>query len=268
MEVDGEQAEAIADVLDRYGYQGFVSEQAGFYIDTWEDEIPRAERWIMRAYFPDDEAAEGVKRQIEGALGFLNMMYPMPAPQFRVIDEENWAEAWKANYHPLRVGRRIFIRPIWIEEAGRPGDVVIALDAGQAFGTGTHPSTQLVLEAAEDLLDSRSGLSVLDLGSGSGILAIAAAKLGAAHVMAVDTDSIAVRSSAENAVANGVQDRIAVRESSLEYLLTAGEGGAPLDFDLALVNILAKTIIKMSGEGLGRVVRPGGSASSGSSGTE
>jgi ribosomal protein L11 methyltransferase len=170
-----------------------------------------------------------------------------------VIDEEDWAEAWKANYHPLHLGRHIFIRPVWIEQPGEPGDIVIALDPGQAFGTGTHPSTQLVLEAAEDLLENWPGARVLDLGCGSGILSIAAVKMGAAKVLALDTDPIAVRATQENATANDVADQIAAQTGSLDNLIHAATR-----FDLALVNILAKVIIGMCSQGLGSVLRPGG----------
>jgi ribosomal protein L11 methyltransferase len=258
MEVDGEAAEAVAEVLQRYGHQGVAIEQAGFYIDTWEDEIPPAERLIVRAYFPDDERADASKKQIEEALWHLNKLYPMPQPKYSVIDEEDWAEAWKVNYHPLRIGRHIFIRPLWVEAQGEPDDVVISLDPGMAFGTGTHPSTQLVLEATEDLLENWKNVSVLDLGCGSGILAIGAAKMGAASVMAIDTDPIAVRATDENAQANGVDDKITVMTGSLETLLKAGEGDQPMQFDLGLVNILSKVIILMCAQGLGQLFRSGG----------
>ena len=253
MEVDGEAAEAVAEVLQRYGHQGVAIEQAGFYIETWEDEVPPADRLIVRAYLPEDERADAAKHQLEEALWHLGKLYPMPTPQYRVIDEEDWAEAWKVNYHPVHLGRHIFIRPVWIDVAGQPGDVVIALDPGMAFGTGTHPSTQLVLEVTEDLMEATPGAKVLDLGCGSGILSILAAKMGAANVLALDTDPIAVRSTDENAAANGVSDKITAQTGSLDSLLHAATR-----FDLALVNILAKVIIAMCGQGLGSVLRPGG----------
>lgn len=256
LEVDGEAAEAVAEVLNRYGHQGVAIEQVGFSIESWEDEVPRPERLAVRAYWPADERADESRRQLEQALHHLNHLYPMPDPHYQVIDEDDWAEAWKANYHPVRLGRRLLIRPLWIEDVPtRPNDVVIALDPGMAFGTGTHPSTQLVLEAAEDRLALMPGVEVLDLGSGSGILAIAAAKLGAAHILAVDTDPIAVRTTAENAEANGVAEFIESQPGSLEQLLEAGR-----TFDLALVNILAKVIIALCEAGLSKVVRPGGIA--------
>jgi len=253
LEADGESAEAIADVLQRYGYQGVAVEQDGFYIETWEDQVPPPERLLVRAYLPDDDRAEAVKKDLEEALYQLGRMYPMPAPKYQLVDEQDWAEAWKANYHPLHVGRHLYIRPLWINEPGDPGDVVISLDPGMAFGTGTHPSTQLVLEAAEDLLEAQPGATVIDLGCGSGILSIAAVKLGAKKAIACDIDPLAITATRANAESNGVLDQIEVREGGLADLL-----GAKVQAEIALVNILAKTIILLCGQGLAEIIAPGG----------
>ena len=258
MEVDGEAAEAVAEVLNRFGHQGVSIEQAGFYIETWEDEIPKPDRLVVRAYFADDDRAEDEKRQITEALGHMNMMYPMPTPTFNIVNDEDWAEAWKANYKPIHLGRHILIRPLWITVPSDPDDVVIALDPGMAFGTGTHPSTQLVLEAAEDLVADKPGATILDLGCGSGILAIGAIKFGASHALAIDTDPMSIRVTNENAEANGTLDKMTVREGSLDSLLDPQTGEAYEAFDIALVNILAKVIIMMCDQGLGKIVKPGG----------
>jgi ribosomal protein L11 methyltransferase len=255
LETDGEAAEAVAEVLRRYGHQGVAIEQVGFYIETWEDEVPPPERLAVRAYLPDDERAESVKAQLEAALYQLHRLYEAvpTAPSYRVIDEQDWAEAWKVNYHPVRIGEHILVRPLWIEAESAPEDVVIALDPGMAFGTGTHPSTQLVLEATEALMPALQSARVLDLGCGSGILAIGAAKLGAGSVRALDTDPMAVRITLENAAANGVAHLISAAVGSLEQLLANGER-----FDLALVNILAKVIVAMCDQRLGDVIKPNG----------
>jgi ribosomal protein L11 methyltransferase len=119
MDVDGEAAEAVAEILQRYGHQGVAIEQGGFFIETWEDEVPPADKLIVRAYLPEDERADEQKRQLEEALWHLGQLYPMPTPQYRVVDEQDWAEAWKANYHPLRLGRHIYIRPLWVGRSAR-----------------------------------------------------------------------------------------------------------------------------------------------------
>lgn len=254
VEVDGEAAEAVADLFQRYGHQGVAIEQAGFPLEVWPDEIPPADRLIVRAYFPDDERAEDARQALREAIYYLGRLYPIPDPQFRTVREEDWESAWKAHYHPLRLGRLLYIRPAWSElPDARPDDIVLVMDPGMAFGTGTHPTTQLCLIALEDALADRPALDVLDLGSGSGILGIAALKLGARHVLALDTDPIAVSATLENAARNGVADRITAQVGSLETLQTTAR-----HFDLALVNILAKVIVALCDQGLGRVLRPGG----------
>lgn len=254
LEVDGEAAEAVADVLRRYGHQGVAIEQAGFPMEVWPDEIPPADRLIVRAYFPDDERAADAQQKLREALWHMHMLYPMPEPAFRVVRDEDWAEAWKQHYHPVRLGRRLYIRPEWAAIPDpRPDDIVLVLDPGMAFGTGTHPTTQLCLIATEDLLAERPAADVLDLGCGSGILGIAAIKLGARHVLALDIDDIAVTATRQNAAYNGVTDQITARQGSLETLR-----GSPQRFDLLLCNILAGAIIDLCDQGLGDVLRAGG----------
>jgi len=181
------------------------------------------------------------------------MMYPMPMPTYQLVDEQDWAEAWKVHYHPVRIGKRLLIRPQWVQMHIPEGVIDISLDPGMAFGTGTHPTTQLCLEALEDYV--KPGIGVLDLGTGSAILAIAAAKLGAAHVLALDIDPVAVSVAQKNVADSGTSQLITVQEGSLESVVTSARR-----FDLIVVNILARIIIQMCDQHLGEVVRPGGSA--------
>ena len=254
LRVDGENAEAIAEVLERYGHQGVSLEQDGIPPDTWdESDLPPAQMLTLRAYFPDDDRADAIKAQLESALGHMRLLYPMPAPEYRVLREDDWANAWKAHYQPVRIGERLLIRPRWIDVTPEEGDIDIALDPGMAFGTGTHPTTQLCLEALEGAV--QPGQFALDLGCGSGILSIAAAKLGARQVLALDIDPIAVTATRDNARFNRVSERITAQQGSLETVR-----GSARRFDLVIVNILARVILRLLNERLGEIVRPGGTA--------
>ncbi|MYE26974.1 MAG: 50S ribosomal protein L11 methyltransferase [Chloroflexi bacterium] len=252
LRADGESAEAIADVLARYGHQGVSIEQVGIPPDAWDEtEVPPPQQLMLRAYFPHDDQLETTKQELEAALGYMRLMYPMPSPNYRALDAEDWAEAWKAHYQPVRIGKRLLIRPQWIAIEPAADDIEVALDPGMAFGTGTHPTTQLCLEALERLLEPAQ--DVLDLGSGSGILAIAAAKLGARKALALDIEPIAVEATAANAKANGVSGKVIAEQGSLDIVL-----GSARRFDLAVVNILARIILQLAEQRLGEIVRPGG----------
>ncbi len=249
--VDGEGAEAAADVLRRYVSQGVAIEHPIPGGEAWPgDPIPQT-NLIVRAYIPDDGAAPETRRKIEEALYFLNRIYPrIPAPSFRVVQEEDWAEAWKAHYHPVRVGKRLLIKPAWAEADVEPEDIVIEMDPGMAFGTGAHPTTQLCLMACEWFVHQDTYM--LDLGAGSGILAIAAARLGAYRVVARDIDEIAVEKARENVARNGVADQVIVQHGSLEGLVTSARR-----FELGMANITAGVIMDMARNGLQHVIWPG-----------
>jgi ribosomal protein L11 methyltransferase len=254
LHLNGEAAEAVATELQRWCHQGVAIEQANIEDGKYDDgdEIP-VDALIVRGYFPNDSEAEEKRLQIERALIYMSMMLPMPKPEYKIVQDEDWADAWKKHYKPIRLGTRTLVRPLWVEVEPEPNDIVIALDPGMAFGTGTHPTTQLCLEALERMVTP--GLDVLDLGCGSGILSIAAAKLGAGKIIAVDIDQIAVDTTIENASQNGVAANIQTYRGSLETVITSARR-----FDLLVVNILAKIIIEMCDNKLGQTVRPGGRA--------
>jgi ribosomal protein L11 methyltransferase len=238
--VENEAAEVVAEVLSRYVYRG-VAIEAG--PEGWN-----AGPVVVKAYLPADDQLQATKRRIEEALWHLGQIRPIPAPTFCPVAEEDWAEAWKERLDVLRIGQHIVIRPSWREYAPEPKDVVIQLDPGMAFGTGLHPTTQMCLVALEEL--TRPEATVLDLGTGSGILAIAAARLGAGRVLAVDNDPVAVKTARGNVVTNGVQEAVSVVCGSL--------ADVPGRYHLVVVNILAKVIVEMMQEGLANRVRPGG----------
>lgn len=215
VEVDHEAVEAVSELLARYGYNGGVVVEPAW---TPGDEGPEftydpARPSILRTYLPLNATTEETRQRIEQALWHLGQVRPIGPLQARTIAEEDWANAWKQFYHVLRVGERTVVVPSWLEHEPRPGDVVLHLDPGMAFGTGLHPTTQLCLRLLERY--ARPGLRALDLGTGSGILAIAAAKLGASPVLALDNDPVAVQVAAENIARNGVSQMVRALEGSL-----------------------------------------------------
>jgi ribosomal protein L11 methyltransferase len=191
----------------------------------------------------DASAAEAAAAQAAEALGHLQAfgLRTIGDLRTRVVHEADWAEAWKAFFPVLRVGRRLVIRPTWRRHSREPADVVLALDPGMAFGTGLHPTTRLCLAALEALADAGrvKGARVLDVGCGSGILAIAAVKLGATAAHGVDTDPIAIESTAANARRNRIGRRVAARLGSLP-------SGEP-PFDVVLANLIAGVLVHLAG---------------------
>ncbi len=257
VQTDGEGAEAVAEMLRPFAYQeSVVLEQRGD--ETNLDPEALEPGVAVKIYVPEDDDTPELRRRIEEVLYHLGRLYPLPPPVFRELRDEDWANAWKEHYRPFRLGRRLRIRPTWLagepDDDARPDDVTLVLDPGMAFGTGLHPTTQSCLRALEDLV--QPGMTVLDAGTGSGILAIAAARLGATTIAAFDTDALAVRATQENAAQNGVAERIHVWRGELDS--TAAETGQAT-WDIVVANILAPVIIRLLGEsGLLGAVAPDG----------
>lgn len=235
LRVDKESAEAISGLFNQYGEGGAV-------VEAWPDD-PLV---TVKTFTPAQDAR---LKPLYEALWHLGQIRPLPKPQVREVKEEEWAEAWRAHYEPQHIGRRLVICPSWQRYLPSDGEVVIILDPGMAFGTGLHPTTRMCLEALEKYLSR--GAKVLDVGTGSGVLAIAAAKLGAGTVLALDTDPLAVKIAKENVLANGVREAVEVKEGSLDV----AKGSL---FDLIVVNILARTIADLIEKGLLDHLKPEG----------
>jgi ribosomal protein L11 methyltransferase len=248
--VSEEVSEAVADTMARYATGGVVLGHQSIAPDPDGEGTPCGPMEV-RAYLPYDDALEEKRDRLAEALWHLGRIASVPDPVFRSIAEEDWSLAWKKHYRPIRIGKRLHIIPSWYKTPVRRGDVALRLDPGMAFGTGTHPTTQLCLEAIEQQI--RKGDFVIDLGCGSGILAIAAKKLGAGRVWGVDTDRGAVEIARENARRNRVAKNIEFREGSLALLVEQHQQ-APL----VVVNILAVVLERMLEEGLGDIVLTGG----------
>ncbi len=242
---DGEGAEAVTEVLRPFAHDGsVVLEQLGDVSALDPDALETAV--TVKIYLPEDEDTPQKRQKIEEIIYQMGRLYPIPPPTFHKLEEQDWANAWKAHYHPFRIGNKIWIQPSWLDaefadestgaDGVHPDDVVLTLDPGMAFGTGLHPTTQMCLRALEEVV--QSGDKILDVGTGSGILAIAAVKLGAASVDAFDTDALAVKTAVSNATQNGVSEQIAAWQGKLSGVTQKG-------WDGVLVNILAPIIIAL-----------------------
>jgi ribosomal protein L11 methyltransferase len=240
-------------LLARYGFNEGVAIDEPYVQDGDGDNLVIAvdKPFTIRTYVADSDYDPAILDEIRTALWHLSRIKPVSELRVTSLAEEDWANAWKQHFKVHRIGDRVVIRPPWLEHKPEGDEVVVELDPGMAFGTGLHPSTRLTMLGVEETVSP--GDTVLDVGTGSGILAIAAVKLGAAHVDAVDVESVAVRATGENAERNGVADRIDVRHGSVGP-------GEPFDgrqYDVVLANIIARILIELV-DGIVGATRPGG----------
>ncbi|MFZ5646669.1 MAG: 50S ribosomal protein L11 methyltransferase [Bacillota bacterium] len=255
--VNHNDVDAVSGIFDLIGTGGVVIEDPALIYDivsrgdreTVAIDIPAnpAESPLVKGYLPADGNLGERLEELRDALGKINVEYPGRI-SINQMEDVNWLERWKEFYHPVRVGRRLLVRPAW-ENVADPGDLlVIDMDPGMAFGCGTHPTTTMCMRLLEDVVEG--GETVLDVGTGSGILAITAARLGAARVLAVDSDGVAVRSAAENVTVNGLNEVIQVREGNLLE-------GIEAPADIIVANIVADVILKLLPAAC-NLLKPGG----------
>lgn len=246
LEVDPELAEAMAEVLGRYAPGGVAIESTQVEADA-EDQGSAVGRVRVSGYIPVDAEIEETRQRLEHALRSLALIEPMPQLTFEFIQEQNWMEAWKQHYRPLRVGKRLLVLPAWID-MDTEERLPVRIEPGMAFGTGVHPSTQLGLRLLEACV--RPGLSFVDVGCGSGILSIAAARLGAGPILGVDTDAKAIENARHNAALNQMELRF--EQGSVEEIRNGEFGLAQAD--VVAANILAPILVRLLDEGLGELV--------------
>lgn len=231
--------EIISDIFFSLGVNGVVCEvplpepEEGYASDA----VPLPKDSSVAGYLPDTDLGRQTLERISQELTALNSTTLQVTVSTRRVDQEDWAESWKEFFFTFRVTDRIVIRPVWRDYDAAPGDIVIHMDPGMAFGTGTHPTTAMCLGMIEQYLIP--GSTFLDVGTGSGILMIAASKLGAGSMAGLDTDEIAVRVAGENLVLNSISpDLFTLSHTTLESFLQHAEGG----FDLIAANIIAEVI--------------------------
>ena len=274
--VNGELAEAVADVLARFAYSGVMMEQGVTYMDDEDAGTPTGPITV-RAYLEVDDQLEETRQKLAESLYYLGMIQPLPAVSYKEIADQNWMEAWKQHYNPILIGKSLVIVPAWMESP-EPDRLAIKIDPGMAFGTGTHPTTQLCLELMELWLcypersegsqglvgDSslakkrlaQNDMRVIDVGCGSGILSIAAIKLGAVKALGVDIDPGSIVNARENANTNQVGDELILDVGSVQEILDGkfAFNKAPL----VVANILAPVIIRLFDAGLADLIEADG----------
>jgi ribosomal protein L11 methyltransferase len=232
VEIHPSLVEAVSSFLIEQGSPGVIQE-----------ELPgpahrKKERII--AYFPNDRGFRAKGEKIRSFLLSVSRLQPGSfAFHPRVIKEERWAENWKSNFKPLRITPRLVVKPPWEEYRKQRGELVIEIDPGMAFGTGTHPSTQMCLQALEEImLSSPHPPSMLDVGTGSGILAIAARKVGVRQVLAIDIDPVAIDCARKNAALNNINRGIDFRVGSPD--------GLRRNFAIIVANLLPQELLKVA----------------------
>ena len=238
----GEQAEVVAEILNRYAYQGVVIER--------DAENRKKDIVKVFAYLTEDAELNHKKQEIEKAVFYLDKILPVPAPTYRQIYDEDWMASWKKFYKPLEVGQKLIIIPSWFKHKGEISRIPIRINPGMAFGTGTHPTTQLSLELLEKYV--QPGTEIIDVGCGSGILSIAGILLGASHSVAVDISEAALLSTKENLELNGVIDQVEIGLASVREIREGhfSRKQAPL----VVANILLKILEELFDLGMGDLV--------------
>ena len=257
-----EAVEPISNILYEAGASGVVIEDREDLFKEREDRFGEIYQLnpddypesgvVMKAYLPGTsflaETVEGIKEAINNLITY-DIDLGLNAVTISEVNEEEWATAWKKYYHPVKISERFTIVPTWEEyEPVSSDELIIELDPGMAFGTGTHPTTVLCIQALEKMV--KKGDKIVDVGTGSGVLSIAAALLGASHIEALDLDEVAVRSAIENVELNKVQDIVNVSQNNLL-------DGINEQQDLVVANILAEVIMSFTDD-VATALKPGG----------
>ena len=218
------------------------------YIDEgrWDyrdmERKPETGMVVVRSYLANDEELDGKVRTLKASLEYMKERgadLGTAKVSTNIRNDEDWVDNWKKYFHTDKVGKKLVIQPSWEEYEAQPDDIVLRLDPGAAFGTGTHPTTSMCLRALEELV--KPDMTVFDVGTGSGVLAIAAAKLGASKVVAADYDATAVKSAKFNSAENGPESIIEIKQSDL---LKEFSGKAKL----ITANLIADLVIRLFDE--------------------
>lgn len=250
IDTPAEFVEPLTQVFTEHGEGGVAIElPAGHNPDEGET-APPPERVTVTTYIPHDNRLEQRYARIDTAVRLVAHVGDLSELRVRVVEEAEWQDSWKEHFHVLRVGLRTVVVPTWRTYEPTDDDIVITLDPGMAFGTGHHPTTRMCLELVEQHVQPND--RVLDLGCGSGILSIAAAKLGASDVFGLEIDPIAASVAVQNVRDNGVRNVVRTEEATLPHP-RVGEN----EYDLLVANVSAKVITELADD-IVRAVRSGG----------
>lgn len=245
-EVPAEMVDTVADFLVELTGNGVGIEN--LHLDTFSlDNLEDSPTKCVKGYLPLDDSLEEMRIRVEHFLAETGASFPgyqfLP-PVVTVMKNEDWANNWKVHFKPVRIGKRMVIKPTWEEYREEPDDIVIKIDPGMAFGTGAHPTTRMCLESIEricfDACGGKLPQAVLDVGTGSGVLSIAAALMGATKIVAVDIDPEAVRVTEENLALNEVEQVVAASTTDLAELQD--------EYGIVVANILAEELVRLSAQ--------------------
>ncbi len=250
VEAPQEYVEPLSHIFTRYGQGVSVEVVGGFNPDEGEEEPQEGQSAIIRTYLPVDATTKASQNYIDVGVRLVAKVAPISSLKVRTLDEEEWGNAWKKTFFVLHIGKRIVIRPTWRPYYPKGDEIIVDLDPGMAFGTGHHPTTRMCLLELERLM--KPGKKVLDVGTGSGILAIAAAKLGASEVLAVDIDPIAIKVAKRNVIDNGVVNTVNLKLGSSVFNSISIDS-----YEIILANISAKVAIDLA-ENIVNSLKPGG----------
>ena len=231
--------EPLSQIFYRYGHGGVAVEQEGGF-NADEGERPPADAWaVVTTYLPMNESLDDRRSRIDVGVRLVAHVSDISPLRERIVEEEEWQNNWKEHFHVLKVSRRITICPTWREHTPQEGEAVIMLDPGMAFGTGHHPTTRMCLTLLDGIV--APGADVLDVGCGSGILSIAAARLGARHVFGVEIDSVAVNVAKQNVRDNGVEHTVRIMQGTLPH-----PDAKCNSYAVAVANISAKVVAEIA----------------------